>query len=234
MGRLLDLDSPVMRFLNRMADLLILNLLMIVLCIPVITIGASVTAMHYVLLKMVRGEEGYLIRGFFKSFKMNFKQATIIWLMMLAVIILLVGDVLIMAYSGLQFSRALVYAILAMAVFLMLIAIYVFPLLSRFENTVGRTLKNALIITFLNLPKSVLMLVYYAVPFLIAYYVPYFTMLIFLFGISLPAYGSALLYSGIFKKFEPEVQEASDMDFSIDMSTEESVEEGVEESDGEQ
>lgn len=86
MGRFFDLESPLMRVLNRVADLMILNLLMVVCCIPIITTGAAVTAMHYVLLKMVRGEEGYLIRGFFKSFKANFKQATLIWLIMLVVI----------------------------------------------------------------------------------------------------------------------------------------------------
>lgn len=217
MSKFLDLDSPVIRFLNRMADLLILNLLMIAMCIPIITIGASFTAMHYVLLKMVRGEEGYLIRSFFKSFKMNFRQATLIWLMMLAVIGVMIGDVLIMAYSGLQFPRFLLYALIAFAVLFALVVIYVFPLLARFENTIVRTIKNALIITFVNLPKSLLMLLYYAVPLLVIYFVPYFTMFVFFFGISLPAYGSALLYSGIFKKFEPEVEEKSDFDFSIEM-----------------
>ena len=83
MGKIFDMDSPVMRVLNRVGDLLILNVLMIVCCIPVITAGAAFTAMHYVLLKIVRGEEGYLIRGFFKSFRSNFRQATLIWLLSL-------------------------------------------------------------------------------------------------------------------------------------------------------
>ena len=76
MGRFLDMDSPLMRVLNRVGDLMILNILMIICCIPVITVGAACTGMHYVLLKMVRDREGYLVRGFFKSFVMNFKQAT--------------------------------------------------------------------------------------------------------------------------------------------------------------
>ena len=85
MGKFFDMDSPVMRVLNRVGDLMIMNFLMILCCIPVITAGAAFTAMHYVLLKIVRGEEGYLIKGFFKSFKENFKQATILWLLMLLV-----------------------------------------------------------------------------------------------------------------------------------------------------
>ena len=99
MGKIFDMDSPVMRFLNRVGDLLILNILMIICCIPVITVGAAYTAMHYVILKMIRGEEGYLIKGFFKSFAGNFKQATVLWLIMLLVIAIYVGDIFIFNYS---------------------------------------------------------------------------------------------------------------------------------------
>ena len=99
MGKIFDLDSPVMRFLSRMADLMILNLLMTVCCLPVFTIGAANTAMHYVMLKMVRGEEGYIVKDFFKSFKMNFKQATVIWLIMILFILVFAGDYIIMTFS---------------------------------------------------------------------------------------------------------------------------------------
>ena len=75
--------SPFIRFLNRMADLLIINLLTLLMCVPVITAGASLTAMHYVLLKMARDEEGYIVRSYFKSFKENFLQATGMWLIFL-------------------------------------------------------------------------------------------------------------------------------------------------------
>ena len=60
--------SPFQRFLNKMTDLLILNVITILMCIPVITAGAALTAMHYVLLKMVRGEEGYIVKSFFRCF----------------------------------------------------------------------------------------------------------------------------------------------------------------------
>ena len=67
--RIFDLDSPLMRVLTKMADLMLLNLLALICCIPIITVGASLTALHYVALKIVRNEEGYIIRTFFKSFK---------------------------------------------------------------------------------------------------------------------------------------------------------------------
>ncbi len=220
MGKIFDLDSPFMRVLNRIGDLMIMNFLVIICCIPIITVGASYTAMHYVFLKIVRGEEGYLVRGFFKSFKENFKQATIIWLIMLLIIAVYVGDALIFRYSGITFPKALIIAVVAVAALVLMAAVYVFPLLGRFENSIKNTLKNAMIIALANLPKTLLMIVIYALPLVIVYFSTYSIIFVIMFGVSLPAYGAAWLYSGIFKKFEPEVEEVSDFDFSVKVDEE--------------
>lgn len=220
MGKIFDMDSPVMRVLNRVGDLLILNFLMIVCCIPIVTVGAAFTAMHYVLLKIVRGEEGYLIRGFFKSFATNFKQATLIWLLMLVVIAVYVGDCLIFNYSGLVFPKALMIAVVTVAILLIMVTVYVFPLQARFDNSIKNTLKNALILAFANLPRTILMIVCYAVPLVLAYFSSYALVFVVMFGISAPAYGAAWIYSGIFKKLEPEPEEVSDLDFSLQIGEE--------------
>lgn len=220
MGKFLDMDSPFMRVLNRVGDLMIMNLLVIICCLPVITAGAAFTAMHYVFLKMVRDEEGYLVRGFFKSFKENFKQATAIWLLMLLVIAVYVGDALIFNYSGLTFPKGIEIAVIAVAVLLVMIGVYVFPLLARFENSVKNTLKNAMILAFANLPKTLLMVACYILPAVIAYFSNYALLFVFLFGISAPAFAAAWLYSGIFKKLEPETEEVSDLEFSLKIDEE--------------
>ena len=67
MSSFFNMDSPIMRFLSRVCDLIILNLLIIVCCIPVFTAGASITALFSVTLKMVKGEESYIVRGFFQG-----------------------------------------------------------------------------------------------------------------------------------------------------------------------
>lgn len=216
-----------MRFLNRVGDLMILNFIMIICCIPVITVGAAYTAMHYVLLKIVRDREGYLVRGFFKSFVQNFKQATLIWLLMLLVIAIYVGDIFIFNYSGLVFPKAFVIAVLAVAILLLMVAVYVFPLQARFENTIRNTLKNAMVLALLNLPKTILMIACYAIPLVICYYSSYAFLFFILFGLSAPAYGAAWIYSGIFKKLEPETEElVDDMSFSLQLDG------GNEETDG--
>ena len=131
MGRIFDMDSPVMRFLTVMADLMILNILTIICCIPIITAGASLTGLHYVLLKMARNEEGYIVKSFFKSFKQNFRQATIIWLIILAFIIIFIGDIMIFNYAAIEFPKALRIFLIVLGLFMLMVAIYVFPVLSR-------------------------------------------------------------------------------------------------------
>ena len=89
MGSFFGLDSPLMRFLSRLADIFILNILFLICCVPVITIGASATALYTVTLKMARNEESYMVKGFWKAFKSNFKISTIVWLIMLVLGIIL-------------------------------------------------------------------------------------------------------------------------------------------------
>ncbi|NLL77024.1 MAG: YesL family protein [Clostridiales bacterium] len=210
MSKFFDMDSPVMRFLTVMADLMILNILTIICCIPIFTVGASLTALNYVLLKMVRNEEGYIVKSFFKSFKQNFRQATIIWLIIFVFILVFVGDILIFNYSAMEFPKALRIFLLVMALFMMMVAIYVFPVLSRFDNTVMNTIKNSLFMSILSFPKTILMLIIYAAPLVLLYITPMAVPLSFMFGISAPTYFSAMLYSGTFKKFEPEEEPTGD------------------------
>ena len=204
MGRIFDMDSPVMRFLGRVADLMILNLVTLLCCLPVVTIGASLTAMHYVLLKMVRNEDSYIIRSFFKSFKENFKQATVIWLIMLLFLIVFGADIMIINHSGMEFPSALKIILFALAMIGYMVMCYVFPVLCRFENTIRKTIKNALFMAILSFPKTIVMMVLYVSPIILIYFFTMAVPLVILFGISAPAYLSAMLYSGTFKKFEPE------------------------------
>lgn len=210
MNKIFDFDSPVMKFLSRMGDLMILNFVVLLCCLPIITIGASVTAMHYVMLKLVRGEEGYILKDYFKSFKLNFRQATVIWLIMLVFIAVFVGDYIIFHFSVIEFPKVLIILVLAIALLLFMLSTYIFPVLSRFDNTIKNTIKNGCIMSLLAIPKAILMVLLTISPIIILWFIPQAAVLVFIFGISLPAYLSAMLYSGTFKRFEPEVEEAGE------------------------
>ena len=228
MGKFFDLDSPIMRTLNRLADLMWLNILTLLCCLPIITAGASLTAMHYVLLKMVRNEESYISRAFFKSFKENFKQATLLWLIMLVVIAIMGADYWILR-TATDFPRVLVIVIGAVGVFLYMFSQYIFPLQSKFSNTIRGTIKNAALMSILGFPRTIGMTAASFVPLLLLYLfdirvVP----IIIMFGFSGPGYLCAMLYNGLFKKFEPEekvVSEEDEMNDAISTLNEEKQEE---------
>ena len=197
-----DLDSPLMQVLNKVADLLWLNILTLICCIPIVTAGASLTAMNYMALKIVRNEECYITKGFFKSFKQNFKQATAIWLLFLLAVLVLAGDFYIVKNSGIEFNIVIKVVIGIVALILTFTWMFVFPVLAKFDNTVIRTIKNAFIMSILQFPKTLLMIVIYALPIVIGILVPQAFPICFLFGLSAPAYVSALLYNKFFQKLE--------------------------------
>ena len=204
MGKLFDLESPLFSFLNKFADLVYLNILTMICCIPIITIGASMTALNYVVLKMVRNEEGYITRAFFKSFKQNFKQATLIWLILLLIAGILAGDAFIMSYSIVAFPSWFRIALAIVAFIMVFATIHVFPVLAKFDNSIKQTFKNSLFMGILSLPKTILMILCWAVPAVTLIFFFRAFPIVFLLGISGPAFVGALLYNKTFKRFEPE------------------------------
>ena len=200
-----DLDSPLMNVLNKMADLMWLNILTLICCIPIFTAGAAFTSLHYVVLKIVRNEESYITRSYFKSFKTNFRQATVIWLLILVVAAILGGDYYIITKSGMEFSKVLIVLIMAAAVLVICATLYVFPVLAKFDNTIMGTIRNAFIMSILQLPKTLVMFVMAFFPLIVYLVSLRLIPIIFLFGFSLPAYASAMLYNKFFQKLEDQI-----------------------------
>lgn len=150
MGRLFQPESPLMRFLTAVTDLVALNLLWLICCIPIITIGPSCTAMCYVARKIVEKEAPPVTKTFFQAFRANFKQSLIIFLILLVPVVL-VGAYLLMAVSGgldhIPVVKYLSYLAILITGF---VCSYVYPLLAHFDNTIGNTLKNAILLPLAN------------------------------------------------------------------------------------
>lgn len=215
MGRFFNIDSPIMSGLNKLADLIWLNILAFFCCIPIVTVGASITALNYVALKMVRDEEGYVTKEYFKSFKQNFKQATIIWLIMLLVTAVIIGDLFIFIFADIAFPSWVRVALVAISVLAVFATMHVFPILARFENTVANTFKNSFYMGILHLPKTILMMIIWAIPALISLYLFQAFPLVIGLGISGPVFLSAMLYNKTFKKFEPEEVTEEDSEWTV-------------------
>lgn len=198
-------DSPVMRFFSRIADLMILNVIVLVCMLPLITIGASLTAMHSVLLSMVQNRESHIVRSYWKAFRENFKQSTILWLVMAVLGIALRVDMRICRDASGLLSVVLQIVLGAVAIFWYMAFLYLFPLRAKFENRKRETLKNALLMSIAAFPRTLCMLAASAIPFLLLWYIDMRCLpLLLLLGASGPGYLNALLYSPYFDQLDPE------------------------------
>jgi len=211
------LESPFMNFLNKVADIMILGVVFMVACIPIFTAGAAFTAAYYMGFKMVKNEESYIIKGFFKAFKENFKQATIIWLFVLIFVGVLAADYQIILYSGIAFASWIRIAMVSVTIVMILGIVFVFPIQARFENTIKNTIKNAFLMALSHLPSAFLLIIIYAVPYLILYFVPQLFPAVFLLGFGCIFYFKSFVLLRVFRKYEtPETEENFDADENTD------------------
>ena len=205
-GNPISPDSKFMQIMNRVCDLMLLNILFLVCSIPVFTIGASATALYTVCFRFDTDREGSTVKDFFKAFGSNFRQATGLWLIML----LCGGSALINVFLFRFLPAPLHYGFILFAL-LFVIALftgsYVFPLLSRFRNNVPSTLKNAFYLSIGFFPRTVLLAIINAFPFYLLFCDIYlflqtgFIWIIVYF--SGAAYIGSLILKPVFARFEP-------------------------------
>ena len=195
---MLQKDGKFVKVLNRIADLVGLNLLAILFCIPIITIGASITAVYGCIFRIQEKREGYLTKDFWKLFKECFRSSTIIYLVGVAVVAMLYLDYQIFATdSRLDILQVLVVAggILVAEIFT-----YAFPMESYFENSLKATVKNALLLGISNIPYTLLMLGINVFPFFLVARIPVTFGIWFLIGISGVAWINSFFLKKIFSK----------------------------------
>jgi len=204
MSTLFDPDGPLMTVLIKIADIVVLNLLFLICSIPIVTIGASLTALYYVTLKMVEGREGYIVKSFFQAFRQNFKQSTAIWLILLPSYLVLGADLLFLLRSGNSLAGVGIFLVMVVLFLAIFTGLFAFPLQARFENSIKNTLKNALLLSVANIPRTILMFVATAFFLILSLYSVYFLPLLILCTFSLPSFFHAALLQKVFKKISPE------------------------------
>ena len=209
MNKLLDPESPIMQFITKIAHSAYLNVLWFVCCLPIVTAGASTTALFYVTLKMAKNEEGNITKSFFRAFRENFRQGTIIWLILLGLGIVLALDGYI--FYHMRFEN--VFWTVGTAVFLVAVAayvivlMYIFPLLSRFENSIKAMFLNSIMLGMRFLLCTALMaVIYVAMGYVV---INLFTPAI-LFGEGLCALLCSYLLSNIMQLCQDRTEEAEE------------------------
>lgn len=136
-----------MRALSKLFDIGWLSLIYVVFCVPLVTIGAATTSLYYVSAKVLRKDRGYVWSEFWHSFKLNFKPATLIWLIFAAIYGLLYFNLTTFNTSNAA-GGYLVGAYIALAFIVTCVASYAFCLLSRFNMNVRGILRYALYMSF--------------------------------------------------------------------------------------
>ena len=171
MGELFNLDNKFFQGINKIVDCICLSFLWVLLCIPVVTAGAATTALYYTVNKVIRNNRSYIWKEFWHAFRTNFKQSTLVWLILIFIYVIMGIDCYIMfqyAKAGVSYgSLYIVFAVLMLIVTMW--ANYLFPYMARFENTLKAVLKNCVIMELLDLGKSVVLLVLFLAALVVTY-----------------------------------------------------------------
>ena len=205
--KLFDPENPIINALNDLTDLIILGILWLICSIPIITIGASSTALCYAYNKYFKHKEGHVTKLFFHSFRADFKQSTVVWLIMAVILAFLGADYYfsrVMLEDKPFLSIPLVAAI-AITIFILMWSQYAFAYIARFENDTKTVIKNTILIMLANFPWSFLLLFLFAVAAL------FFPLLLF-FIPSLYMVVANLIHERVFSKYikEKEIDDYAD------------------------
>lgn len=203
--KLLDPDSPIMSFLARVADLVILNVLWLLCCLPVVTAGASTTAMYHVVRHLQEESISSVTRDFFRSFKSDFRQATPVYLLLLIPTAAVVMNAWILSAQSSDVVPVYVRAIwMVSALMLTFVVSFVYPVMAYFDDTVWKTLRTAAVLAVAKLPRTVLISAINLLPIIMLFVsLPFFlrsSIFWLLIGSSLTAYLNMLILRPVFKK----------------------------------
>lgn len=198
--------SKINDFFSRLVDLLLLNVLFVLTSIPLITFGPALTALYSVTLRMVRGEDAYPVRSFFRSFRENFRQALPFSLIFGAGAALLAADIRIaLSHSGMLFAVIGILSGIAL-VLLGICALYFFPILARFRFTTKQVFVH-IFAMIADRPGTFFTLVLLNAPFVFFFfYSPYtgaaVTVFLLIIGFAALSYVQSILFRPLFAPYE--------------------------------
>lgn len=202
---LFDRESPLGRLLCALGDLITLNLLWLLGCLPVVTIGASTAALYAVARELTEGRCASVWRSYWDAFRTGFKKATAAFLILLVLGAILAADVLLLL--GVSFPLWVKVLTAIPVVVFLLAAGYIFPLQAWFEHTVRGTLLNSLIMSMIHLPVSLAAAALNLLPaawFLMFPYAFFKSLPVWLLvGFSLTAVINTLLFCRVFRRYFP-------------------------------
>ena len=199
MGGLFNPDGAFARYGAKLWDMMWLNILTVICSLPVFTAGAAMTAMHYVLLKIFRDEDGAITAAFFKAFRENFKQSTVISFLFAVIAYLLILSTGIAHALAMGWIRYLLIAALALVICAWN---WSFVFQSRYHNTISGTVRYSFLALAAHPVRSVVMAVLFALPVAAVLAAPKNLILVLMAGFTLPGFVQVFLYNKVLMKLE--------------------------------
>lgn len=206
MKNIFNVDNPFWCFMGKLGDLILLNILFIIFSMPIVTIGASITSIYSITMKMVKKEEVYVLKGFLWHFRKNFKQSTIVWLIFLLFGIMLFMDMRISMIMPNDIGDIFRIIFAIIFPFYILMLMYSFPYIARFNNSIKNILKDSFLISVFNIKYTIVLIA--IISGLITFMLLTPATLIWgfafstLIGFSIIALVNSYFYRKIFKKYE--------------------------------
>ena len=202
-------DNFLGKFMNWIGNLVIINVLYIICSLPIFTIGASTTALYYSMMKYIRRDEGYVHTNFLRSFKENFKQSTIIWLIMSLVGFIIFLDLRIgMTFNGIEggsiAGKCMIISSTILLIPYLFILLYIFPVQAKFVNPIKKNMLNSLLMATAHFGYTLLIILFIATFALLVLTSKAFIGLGIFCGFSLFAYITGNIYIFVFRKHLPD------------------------------
>lgn len=202
---LMNQDNPVHIFFNTVGDVILANLLFLLCCIPVITIGPALTALYHCMFRIVKGNLNGICRTYFRAFWQNFRQSLAAWAIFLATAGLLFLNIRFLQESKSAAGTVMIFLCGPATAALVIYFLYVFPVIAVFSNRLGALIKNAYAFAFLHFPTTLLIAAVTFVPMFMAYQdlrlLPLYACCWFFFGFALTALVDAVLLYRIFRAY---------------------------------
>ena len=162
---MLRYDGPVMMAINKLVDYMWLNILFIVCSLPLFTIGASTSAKYYVAMKFTRGEDTTVTRAFFKAFKQNFKQCTVINIGAIVIaIILYIDGALILSFKN-DMTIVMLFLLTVVTLIFSMALLNIYLLISRFEIKTKEVISTGLAMAIKNFGQLLVIVFIVLFPF---------------------------------------------------------------------
>ena len=195
------------KFMDALGNVFWLNICFLVASLPIFTIGASLTALYSMCMRLQEDKEETVTSGFISEFKRNFKQATVAFLILLVCVFVMLGElifintnwgtVLSYFYTAFLFAEVLVF---------LFVVPFLFPMIARYDNKLSQIFKNSALISFGYIGSWIKILVAWAAPIILSVIYPlifvctWWLWVVLLFG--LIAWGTTHTIRKVFDKNE--------------------------------